>query len=409
MRYLTLICFLLLPLSSFAAGMDELALLRHEIEALASRIGVLERENKRLRQETESKAYTGKLPDPLSNVADDSAIRVEGDFRVRYETIDLSESETQERARIRARASVARNISGNTELGIGIATGGSSPTSSTQTLGDGGGKKAITLDLAYVDWQPFENVHVLAGKFRNHLFKVPSQTILWDDEWRPEGIGFGYDNGRQFASLLGTWLESDSFAADREFAFGGQAGLHRQFGATRLTAGIGYFDLGVSDAATFHGADRDFYGNTFECFDAMDDATCVYQNDYRELEIFSAIDFELDRYSASVYAHFVRNIDADRFNEGWTVGSNLQIPVDGQTVSLNYNYKKVEADAVFGLLTDSDFGGGGTNVSGHHFKAGWSMTQNLVFSIAYFNNDVGISQNDDNDYSRVQLNADFRY
>lgn len=28
----------------------------------------------------------------------------------------------------------------------------------------------------------------MAGKFRNPLLQVLSHTLLWDDEWRPEGI-----------------------------------------------------------------------------------------------------------------------------------------------------------------------------------------------------------------------------
>ena len=40
-----------------------------------------------------------------------------------------------------------------------------------------------------------------------------------------------------------------------------------------------------------------------------------------------------------------------------------------------------EADAVVGLLADSDFGGGGSNVKGHRIKAKYNVLENCQLAL----------------------------
>ncbi len=47
--------------------------------------------------------------------------------------------------------------------------------------------------------------------------------MLWDGDWRPEGLTAGWDNGSFFGTALGTWLEGDS-KNDTVFAWGVQGG-----------------------------------------------------------------------------------------------------------------------------------------------------------------------------------------
>lgn len=406
---------LLAAIPASAGEGESLADLKQELNALMLRIEALESleaENRAPRQ-LEDKSDSSVRPDPKAIADQTSSSRYPfqpaADFRVRYESIDVAGSATQERARIRARASVARRISETVKVEFGVATGGDSPTSSTQTLGGGGSKKDLTLDLAYIDWAPVEGLNILAGKFRNPLFQVPSQTMLWDDEWRPEGVGAVFENDSFFASVLGTWLESDSLSGNRKFASGVQGGIRRKLGDKQFTAGFGYFDFSVSRSSTFYGSSVNFNGNSFECIVPMDSGSCVYLQNYREAELFTAMTFDRHLYAADVYAHYVRNVDADRFNDGWTIGSKLRLTGLDHPVELNYFYRHIEADAVFALLTDSDFGGSGTDATGHYFKAGWTASPGLVFSVTYFDNDVGADIGDPRKYKRVQLNADLSF
>lgn len=403
---------LLAPVPVAADESESLADLRQELNTLMLRIEAIEAENRALKRRKDQSDPAG-LPNPESATGLDATggnhFKTAGDFRLRYESIDVAGTAIQERARIRARASVSGKISENIELEFGIATGGSSPTSSTQTLGDGGSKKDLALDLASIKWTPVDGLHILAGKFRNPLFQVPSQTMLWDDEWRPEGVGAVFDNDSFFASLLGTWLESDSLSDNRKFASGVQSGFRGKLGDSKFTAGFGYFDFSVSRSSKFYGSGFDFGGNSFECTVPLDSASCLYSLDYREVELFTAMQFDGHSYSADVYAHYVRNVDADRFNDGWTVGSKLRLTGLDRPIELNYFYRQIEADAVFALLADSDFGGGGTDATGHYFKAAWPASPGLVFSVTYFDNDIGADLGDPRKLKRVQLNADFSF
>ena len=323
---LVMMCFAA-PVNVPAASLDELESLRSEIATLNRRLDVLEsQEQERIRYENlvengEDEVGASPLARPDSNT---TRFNFDGDFRYRYEEIELGELATRQRSRIRARASVATDIAENMEIGLGVSTGGIFPTSSTQTLGNGGSKKSLTLDLAYVDWQPTEGMHLLAGKFRNNLYRVPSQILLWDDEWRPDGFGVLYDNDMVFASFLGTWLESDSFVSSRERAMGAQAGLYQPIGEAKLTVGAGYFDFGIAGKGTFFGPDLAFAGNSFSCSDPQDTASCVYVHDYRIAEVFAALDIDINDIATTVYGHAVKNLAVDRFDSGWMAGVRLR-------------------------------------------------------------------------------------
>ena len=73
-------------------------------------------------------------------------IKIDGDFRYRYERIDPEGSDTRSRNRIRARANIRADVADNTEVGFGLATGGEDPVSTNQTLGGGGTSKGVVAE-----------------------------------------------------------------------------------------------------------------------------------------------------------------------------------------------------------------------------------------------------------------------
>jgi len=401
---------LALPLAATASETADIVELKAEVAALAARVAALEAENRALKSNsTEEAADETAAPAQLAAGLGSGRVRFTGDFRYRYEAINLEEAELRGRHRIRARAGLATDLADSLEVGFGLSTGGDSPVSSTQTLGGGGSKKDIGLDLAYVDWAPLDGLHLLAGKFRNPMFRVPSQTLLWDDEWRPEGFAASYDDGRIFATAMATWLESDISETARAWSVGAHAGLYRPVGLARLTAGIGYFDIDTEGKGTFYGADDEFLGNSRACADPLDTATCVYALDYREVEAFAALDLERAAFSAKLYGHYVENLDADRHTEGWTVGARFGTEWHGRPLRFDYFYRAIGADAVYAQLTNSDFGGGGTDAQGHYFKLGWKVRPDWQLSLTWFDNRVDADTSMPRDYNRMQLDANFTY
>ena len=63
-------------------------------------------------------------------------------------------------------------------------------------------------------------------------------------------------------------------------------------------------------------------------------------------------------------------------------------------LGLTYFYEKLEKDAVGRLLTDSDFGGGGTDAKGHVISGTYAFHKNWNFKATYFINKVDIAAGD---------------
>lgn len=328
---------------------------------------------------------------------------IQGDFRYRYENIDAEGVEDRNRQRIRARAGITAKPQDGLELGFGLSTSqDGDPVSGNQTLGEGGSKKDIYLDLAYFNWAAMEGLNLTGGKFKNFLYRPGKHALLWDSDWNPEGFGVIYNNGMFFGSVLGTWLESDSNSTE-EFSYGAQAGVAVPLGDTlKLTAGLGYFEFGTEGKGTFFGDDDDFFGNT--------NAGDVYVYDYEELEAFAELGFQFLGLPASFFVDYVHNSDAGEFDTGWATGLTVGAAKSKGQWEGSWAYQDLEADAVLGLLTDSDFGGGGTDNKGHVFRGAYALSNNWNLAFSYYLNEANEnSEGVAEDYDRLQLDVNFKY
>ena len=223
-RITTLICTLMLalPVASQAASDEDLATMRAQLQALSERLDRLEAENRALTnsnaelvKNTQQTAVTvAEVSDKTDAVATEvkeqvaktdwtDTIRWKGDFRYRYETFDIEGQPDRDRNRIRARAHLVADVTPSIGVGLGVASGGEDPVFSNQTLGGGGSSKGLNLDLAYFDWDGLTNTHVVGGKFKNYLIDSGRSALLWDSDWRPEGIGFSWANDLFFANDAG--------------------------------------------------------------------------------------------------------------------------------------------------------------------------------------------------------------
>ena len=383
-RFITALCTLLLlsPVAAQAATEEDFAAMRAQMQALSERLDRLEAENKALTaanaeltkntQETAASvaAVSEKTDAVVAEVEEQAAksswtdtIRWKGDFGYRYETFDIEGRPNRDRNRIRARAALIADVTPTIEVGLGLASGGDDPVSSNQTLGGGGSTKDLRIDLAYFNWDGLKDTNVVGGKFSNYIHRAGKNALLWDGDWRPEGTGIKWDNGRFFANALGTWIESDS-NKDQSFAYLTQAGIKLPIGdSAKLTAGVGYHNFQTKGNGSYFGDNDDFFGNSFD----PENNTYIY--DYEELEFFADLGFEMFGHPALVFGNYVQNQDADEDDTGWAVGFKYGSAKNKGEWQFGYVYQRLEADAVLGLLTDSDFGGGGTDSKGSIIKA----------------------------------------
>jgi hypothetical protein len=406
------------PAGQAAVSDEEIRLLREQMLVLSQRLDQLEQSNAQLKQAntelTESNTRlqsaseeTAKAVAQVAETAGGSSwadrTRIKGDFRYRYENIDEEGKDERNRSRVRARAAIISNVTDTVEVGLGFATGGDDPVSTNQTLGGGGSTKDVRLDLAYFDWTGLTDTRVIAGKFSNVLYKPGKNGLLWDGDWRPEGTAIAWNNGTLFATAMGTWLESDS-KLDDEFSYAMQTGIKTRLGDNlNLTAGIGYYKFDTAGKGSFFGDDDDFFGNSY------DPVTMTYLYDYHEVEAFADLSFELAGMPASLFVDYVQNTDADEFDTGYSFGFNIGKASDTGSWSLGYVWQDLEADAVLGLLTDSDFGGGGTDASGHILKGSYVIARNWNANFTYLINEQDKNLGSEIDFYRLQLDLAFKY
>ena len=400
---------------------DELKALREQVRILTQRLDDLEKANQQTNQnlaqantattaqadevieEKVDKAVTEQVDERMAAVSWAERIRLKGDFRYRYETIKVEDVDKRSRNRIRARVNLEADVTDTVQVGFGLATGGEDPVSSNQTLGGGGSSKDIRLDLAYFDWSGLSNTHILGGKVKNFLVKPAGHGLMWDSDWRPEGFGVIWDNDLFFAHGIGTWVESDSKEGDI-FAWVAQGGLNFRLGeTTRFKIGAGYAQFNVADSGSFFGKDDDFFGNSF------DPITNTYLYDYQEVEVFAGMTTDLADRPLLVYADYVVNTAVDDNDTGYAIGVKYGKASAKGTWDIGYTYKKLEADAVFGLLTDSDFGGGGTDAKGSVFKGTWAFHKNWNAKFTYFLNEIDLASGNPRDFDRLQLDLNFKY
>jgi len=406
---------------AFAVSDEEFQALRAQLMAIGERLNELESSNQALREENDQlkaataqdRATLGELAETTQQVStqlEESAARtswtdriaLKGDFRYRYETLDQEGKDKRRRNRIRARAAIVANVNDDVEVGLGMASGGDDPVSTNQTLGGGGSTKGLNLDLAYFKYKGFENTTVLGGKFKNNLYKPGGNALLWDGDWNPEGFGVSWQNDGLFLNGIGTFLESDS-NKKTEFSYGLQGGYEHDFGAVNLTTGIAYYHINTKGKGAFFGADDDFFGNSY------DPVTMTYLYDYHEVELFADLGFDLAGRPFNLFFDYVQNQDAPQDDTGYALGFEYgKAKADGSW-QLGYTWQELEKDAVYGLLTDSDFGGGGTDAKGHVLSGRYMIAKNWSADLTYFINKRYISGNDERDFNRLQLDLNFKY
>lgn len=328
-------------------------------------------------------------------------LSLRGDVRLRYERIDEDGDPDRERMRYRARVSLAADVHNDVKVVVQLATGGDNPTSTNQTFDDGFSTKDIGLDLAYVEWAATDELKVFGGKMKNPLYRAGGVPLIWDGDLNPEGFAAQYQNGNFFASAAGFSVEERS-SADDSLLFAAQAGMNFSLGGdASLTAGVGYFSYSdtIGNAPFYDGSAK---GNSV-------DAAGNYLFEYANTELFAQYDLKVGEWPLRVYAHWTRNNEVSVEDTAYAFGAKLGTAKAQGSAEYSWTYQDLEADAVVGTFSDSDFGGGGTDSSGHMVKAKYMLRDQISLGGTLFINDVDRFQGTEHDYSRIQLDVEFKF
>ena len=345
---------------------------------------------------------------PITSAADDWTDKVEigGDLRYRHEILNPEDSDARNRQRIRARVNITGKVSEQTKLEISLSSGSDDPVSNNQTLTGGASSKDVVLDLAYGAYSPTSvpGLTVIAGKTKNPFFKPAGSELLWDSDIRPEGANVLYTSDFDNISLelvgAGHWLEERSSDVNSYLA-AGQATLTFDMPERKahVAVGGGYFHYGnLQGFGPLY--DDDPFGNTL-------DSTGAFLYEYKLLEGYAEVGLQAGDRPLTFYGDVVVNTDPDEDNTAWLLGVSFGKAKKQWSWRLNYNYRRVESDAVFGLFTDSDFRGGGTAGRGSEFGAALQVADVIQLAGTYFYNWQGLD--DGTVFERVQLDAKLKF
>jgi len=359
-----------------------------------------------------SKAVDSKqttvLPDNLKWI---EKVKLSGDLRYRHESID-SEKEGRwgkgrSRNRIRARLGIKGKVNDEVDAGLRIASGSSDPSSTNQSLDNGFSSKDLWLDLAYFNWHPtaMKGLDLYGGKIKNPFYKAGKSQLIWDGDLNPEGIGAKYvmplsENDKLYINGGGFWAEESSSGIDQSL-WGAQTYLKHSFEKKNyFLAGVSYFDYGNTEGQATLYDSSDSYGNSV-------DSSGLYLNDYDLFEGFAEYGFDVSDMPVAVFGNYVQNTAAKTSEDtGWLIGCKFNKAKEPGSWELSYNYRDLEADAVIGVFSDSDFIGGGTDGKGHQFGGKYQIAKNLQAGLTYFINERGV---DDDSYRRLQADLIFKF
>jgi len=386
------------------------------------------------------------LPGTGFNAADPTKTTRAADFAKTNGFVDPTTNTTdkRERFRLRARIGVLAKISERWSGGLRLATGSSLDRVSTnQTLGQDWNKYALTVDRAYLKFDPVEWLSLSGGRIPNPWF---STDLVWDDDLNFEGLAATlkpeFDEGRIRPFLtVGAFplKEENPPASSGRWMHGFQAGTQWNFSAnSRLKVGLAWYTFsnfegrvegnaslwepdpignpGIFIPYTANYGQYEYSsrlrqkGNTlFRTNAALDGGTTSYwglASRFRPFSVTASLDLaQFDPVHVVVTADWVKNTAFNRgeilsrtqgrvdlkdgddtgYQYKLTIGMpKLEVPRDWQ-VSMAYRY--LGSDAVVDAFTDSDFGGGGTNLKGYILGWQYALDRNAVVGLRWLSAD----------------------
>ena len=329
-------------------------------------------------------------------------MKINGDIRARFEDVQVDEDTSKSRFRGRVRIGIYGDVNEQMDWGFRLASGSDeSPTSSNQSLDDFGSKREIWMDLGYFGWRPadIQDLHLVIGKIKKPWNDV--SNLIWDSDFNPEGINAKYSkNG--FTAQIGQYLMKDNaFGDDPNEDIGmTSAQLHGGLDVAenvKLSCGIAAFLYQNIKGAEVIKSDAEKVlsnGNTTTDVENEDGSvTKNWANNYEEIDTTVSLDIKRGTLPVKLYGEYVVNIAADSDeDDGWRAG--IKGSCFCKRLSVDYNYRDLGRDAVLGVLTDSDFGGGGTGSKGHSIKAKYKALENCTLGLAFLLADNSVKESD---------------
>ena len=372
----------------------QLAAQMEKITALESKLEKVEKEKVEVKADAKAEGKAaGKVA--LANKFINQ-LTLKSDLRVRYDRLSrnyysqaTNDDYNRDRWRTRFRFGfIWDNEEEDWQAGAGlIANDQNRATNSNGTWSEDSpfDRHYVSLDYAYAKHK-LDDFSFTLGQHPN---PYEMAWVMYDGDVRFTGLTaqYGQKTG-PFATLGGysAKVVGDDTADNTAMLYYGQAGYRGKAGETEYTLAAGYQtydqsfinDMPDNDDYDFPQIDPDKYG-----LDIGD--------------LYGSVTFPAGTVKVTAYGQVWKNFGADGevgqsqitdFPEepddadmGWAVGVNTQI----QKFFLGLDYSVIEADSLYGLLADADFGSGlsMTNKKGYRLQAGYDFSKNWSALISY--------------------------
>jgi hypothetical protein len=325
----------------------------------------------------------------------------DGDLRLRYDSTDEEGEAKRDRFRFRARFGFASEFSDKVQFSVRLATSDGDPVSTNLDFGDGFSSKDIAIDRIFVNWNALNDLDVAFGKMGRPWFRAGGNALLWDSDLNPEGVIAKWSSKMFFASL-GSFIVDERSAGDDSFLYSIQAGFDKRFSETsRFVISAAYFDY------TNTIGNPPFYLNKAKGNSVDADGNFIY--DYDIVEISTEYVTVIGDWPFSAYGVWAQNTAVDIQDTAFAVGVKVGVVDAPGQMQFSYAWYDTEADAVMGIFTDSDFGGGNTDSRGHFIKARYGLTRNIALNGTFIISEIEMFRNNRHDYDRMQLDIEFLF
>lgn len=326
------------------------------------------------KQEAVAKTDSDKISNWIKNTS------FKGDARIRYEVHDRDAKDDRHRTRLRFRWGFDTKVNDQIKAGFRIATGDSAQASSAnQTFTTSFDDKPIWLDKAYVTYSPVKNFSLTGGKMTNPFYNT---NLVWSGDLNPEGAIAQLNipaQGNIFATAGYFPIYENKDDYEDPYMLGFQAG----YSNSRFKIAAAYFNYDGLKGGTAATISPSFEnkGNTLSGGKYVYD----YQlfNATAELTPFE-IPIGEKKLPVKLYADYVKNVADDVKNDkGYLFGIQLGGAKAKNTWQLNYDYRRLEADAVAEFMADGSFAEGGTDAKGHSIAFKYAASDKSTLGVSY--------------------------
>lgn len=313
-----------------------------------------------------------------------------GDLMLRHETQRREPATDRNRERVRLRFGFTSKPWDPLELGVRLTTGASGdPVSTNQSFGSTFDRKAILLDRAYARYTPWEWMAIAGGKMENPFHTV--SQIVWDADVTPEGGALQLNFPS--SAPVKPFLNLGAFQISELSGDAGDPALFGVQGGAEVTLPLGlswkpsaaYYDFTAIQGTTTANVTNSPAGNTT----VAEGTATKFRDDFNLVALASHLKLpEIAGQPVALVADWTHNDGAEDDDGAWTAGLEVgKVTEKLGSWKAAYAYKRVEPDAAFGAITDSDFGGGGTNHQGHRMGVQVGLNKWASLALTYIRTD----------------------